>query len=169
MTIPLTLTDGSPFPARDLAIFLAAGVIIVSLVLASVALPILLNGLSMPPEPSLQAEEDAARIAAAEAAICAVERAQHDLAERDGNADFFAAAGTRVMDLYRERIESRSGSAKATAEARLQDQLERKFRLAGIKAERASVVERVRERQVGSVTAQKLIRELDLLETRYRV
>ncbi|MES3082311.1 Na+/H+ antiporter [Sphingomonas faeni] len=169
LTIPLTLNDGSPFPARDLAIFLAAGVIIVSLVLASVALPILLNGLSMPPEPSRQAEEDAARIAAAEAAICAVERAQHDLAERDGNADFFAAAGTRVMDLYRERIESRSGSAKATAEARLQDQLERKFRLAGIKAERASVVERVRERQVGSVTAQKLIRELDLLETRYRV
>jgi Na+/H+ antiporter len=169
LTIPLTLTDGSPFPARDLAIFLAAGVIIVSLVVASVALPILLNGLTMPPEPSLQAEEDAARVAAAEAAICAVERAQHDLAERDGNADFFAAAGTRVMDLYRERIESRSGSAKATAEARLQDQLERTFRLAGIKAERASVVERVRGRQVGSVTAQKLIRELDLLEARYRV
>jgi Na+/H+ antiporter len=157
LTIPLTLTDGSPFPARDLAIFLAAGVIIVSLVVASVALPILLNGLTMPPEPSLQAEEDAARVAAAEAAICAVERAQHDLAERDGNADFFAAAGTRVMDLYRERIESRSGSAKATAEARLQDQLERTFRLAGIKAERASVVERVRERRI------------DLLETRYRV
>ena len=169
LTIPLTLTDGAPFPARDLAIFLAAGVIIDSLVVASVALPILLNGLTMPPEPSLQAEEDAARVAAAEAAICAVERAQHDLAERDGNADFFAAAGTRVMDLYRERIESRSGSAKATAEARLQDQLERTFRLAGIKAERASVIERVRERQIGSVTAQKLIRELDLLETRYRV
>ena len=73
------------------------------------------------------------------------------------------------MDLYRERIESRSGSAKATAEARLQDQLERTFRLAGIKAERAAVVDHVRDRRIGSVTAQKLIRELDLLETRYRV
>ena len=143
--------------------------IIVSLAVASIALPILLNGLTMPPEPSLQAEEDAARVAAAEAAIGAIEVAQHDLAERDGNADFYSAAGTRVMDLYRERIESRSGSAKASAEARLQDQLERTFRLAGIKAERATVVERVRDRRIGSATAQKMMRELDLLETRYRV
>ena len=169
LTIPLTMNDGSPFPARDLAIFLAAGVIIVSLVLASIALPILLNGLTMPAEPSKQAEEDAARVAAAEAAISAIERSQHELAERDGNADFYAAAGTRVMDLYRERIESRSGSAKASAEARLQDRLERTFRLAGIKAERAAVVEQVRERAIGSATAQKLIRELDLLEARYRI
>ena len=169
LTIPLTMTDGTAFPARDLAIFLAAGVIIVSLAVASIALPILLNGLTMPPEPSLQAEEDAARVAAAEAAIGAIEVAQHDLAERDGNADFYSAAGTRVMDLYRERIESRSGSAKASAEARLQDKLERTFRLAGIKAERATVVERVRDRSIGSATAQKMMRELDLLETRYRV
>jgi CPA1 family monovalent cation:H+ antiporter len=169
LTVPLALTDGTPFPARDLAIFLAAGVIIVSLILASVALPILLNGLTMPAEPSLLAEEDAARIAAAEAAISAIERSQHELAERDGNADFYAAAGTRVMDLYRERIESRSGSVKASKEARLQDQLERTFRLTAIKAERAAVVQRVRDRHVGSATAQKLIRELDLLEARYRV
>src|SRR3546814_12452414 len=40
----LALDDGTAFPARDLAIFLAAGVIIVSLVLASVALPLLLKG-----------------------------------------------------------------------------------------------------------------------------
>ncbi|MGU3391848.1 Na+/H+ antiporter [Sphingomonas sp. M1A8_2b] len=169
LTIPLTMTDGTAFPARDLAIFLAAGVIIVSLAIASIALPILLNGLTMPPEPSLQAEEDAARVAAAEAAIGAIEASQHELAERDGNADFYSAAGTRVMDLYRERIESRSGSAKASAEARLQDRLERTFRLAGIKAERATVVERVRDRSIGSATAQKMMRELDLLEARYRV
>ncbi len=168
LTIPLTLTDGSPFPARDLAIFLAAGVIIVSLVLASIALPILLNGLTMPAEPSRQAEEDAARVAAAEAAIMAIERAQHALAERDGHADVYAAAGTRVMDVYRERIESRSKGARVAAAARRQDQLERDFRLAGIKAERATVVAQVRERAIGSATAQKLMRELDLLEARYQ-
>ena len=49
MTLPLAMDDGSPFPARDLAILLAAGVIIVSLVAASVALPRLLNNLSLPP------------------------------------------------------------------------------------------------------------------------
>lgn len=168
LTIPLTLADGTPFPARDLAIFLAAGVIIVSLVVASVALPVLLNGLTMPPEPSLQAEENGARVTAAEIAIRAIEGAQHDRAEREGNADFYAAAGTRVMDLYRDRIESRSGSARAMAEARLQDRLERDFRLVGIRAEREAVVDLARDRRIASTTARKLVRELDLLEARYR-
>ena len=37
LTLPLTMYDGSAFPARDLAIFLAAGVIIVSLIAASLS------------------------------------------------------------------------------------------------------------------------------------
>ncbi|WCT75096.1 Na+/H+ antiporter [Sphingomonas naphthae] len=168
LTLPLTLTDGTPFPARDLAIFLAAGVIIVSLVIASIALPLLLKGLTMPAEPSLQAEEDAARVTVSKAAIREIERTQHELAERNGNADFYAAAGSRIMDLYRDRIESRSQGAEASAEARLQDRLERDLRLVGLKAERDALFQLARERQVGSSVAQKIIRELDLLEARYR-
>jgi NhaP-type Na+/H+ or K+/H+ antiporter len=70
--LPLTMNDGSAFPVRDLAVFLAAGVIIVSLVAASVSLPYLLKNLELPPEPSRQEEEDLARVAAAEVAIQAV-------------------------------------------------------------------------------------------------
>src|SRR3546814_9705843 len=69
LTLPLVMNDGSAFPARDLAIFLAMGVIITSLVAASIGLPLLLRNLQMPDEPSPQAEEDAAWIAAAHAAI----------------------------------------------------------------------------------------------------
>src|SRR3546814_1418748 len=76
------MNDGSAFPARDLAIFLAMGVIITSLVAASIGLPLLLRNLQMPDEPSPQAEEDAAWIAAAHAAIGEIERVRHDLAER---------------------------------------------------------------------------------------
>lgn len=168
LTLPLTMNDGTPFPARDLAIFLAAGVIIVSLVIASIALPLLLQGLTMPAEPSLQAEDDAARVAAAKAAIRAIERAQHDLAEERDDADFYAAAGSRVMDLYRDRIESRSQGAKVAAEARLQDKLERDLRLVGVRAERDTLVRLARERKIGSATLQKINRELDLMEARYR-
>lgn len=39
MTIPLTLEDGSPFPHRNLIIFLTAGVILCTLLLADLALP----------------------------------------------------------------------------------------------------------------------------------
>lgn len=40
-TIPYVLADGSPFPQRSLIIFIAAGVILVTLVAASIFLPIL--------------------------------------------------------------------------------------------------------------------------------
>ncbi|KQX25731.1 sodium:proton antiporter [Sphingomonas sp. Root50] len=166
LTLPLALGDGTPFPARDLAIFLAAGVIIVSLVIASIALPMLLKGLTMPAEPSRQAEEDAARVAAAEAAIRAIEHRQHALAVDHGEADRYAAAGARVMDLYRERIESRSqGLSDAT---RAEEGLVREFGLVGVKAERAALAELARARQIGSETARKLTRELDLSEARHR-
>ncbi|AXB79689.1 Na+/H+ antiporter [Novosphingobium sp. P6W] len=166
LTLPLVLNDGTPFPARDLAIFLAAGVIVVSLVLASVALPILLKGLTMPAEPAKQAEEDNARIATAEAAIQAIERHQHALAADKVDADIYAEAGGQVMNLYRERVEGLSG--KQSAESRAGDRLLREFRLVGVKAERAAVLKLVRSRRIGSETAKKLTRELDLSETRYQ-
>ncbi|KPH63673.1 sodium:proton antiporter [Novosphingobium sp. ST904] len=166
LTLPLALNDGSPFPARDLAIFLAAGVIIVSLVVASLALPVLLKDLTMPAEPSKQAEEDAARIATAEAAICAIERHTHALAENRGDADRYAAAGGRVMDFYRERIEGLSEDESDAARA--QELLFRDFRLVGVKAERIALAELIRERRVGSETIRKLTRELDLAEARHR-
>src|SRR3546814_15979146 len=58
LTLPLAPDDGTAFHARDRAIFMAAGVIIVSLVLARVAWQLLLNGLVMPQEPSKQPQAD---------------------------------------------------------------------------------------------------------------
>ena len=168
LTIPMALGDGSPFPARDLVIFLAAGVILFSLIAASLGLPLLLQGLTMPAEPSKQAEEDRARVAAAEAAIRAIEQKQHALAEGRNDADVFATAGGRIMDLYRERIESRSYQGKEAREARRNDLIERDLRLAGLQAERDEIFRLARDREVGSETAQKLVRELDLLEVRYK-
>src|SRR3546814_20867472 len=107
LTLPLVMNDGSAFPARDLAIFLAMGVIITSLVAASIGLPLLLHNLQMPDEPSPQAEEDAAWIAAEHAAIGELERVQHALAGGRQDADLYVAAGARLMDQYRPRSESR--------------------------------------------------------------
>ncbi|WP_445191517.1 hypothetical protein ACT009_13170 [Sphingomonas sp. Tas61C01] len=53
-------------------------------------------------------------------------------------------------------------------EARRQDCVERDLRLIAIRAERDEVFRIVRERELGSAVAQKLVRELDLLEARYK-
>jgi len=86
LTIPLTLTDGRDFPQRELIIFLAAGVIVASLLAASIGLPRLLRSLTLPAEPVHEAELDRARVAAAEAAMRAVESAQHQLAREHGGS-----------------------------------------------------------------------------------
>jgi Na+/H+ antiporter len=167
LTLPIMLNDGSLFPARDLAIFLAMGVIIVSLVAASIGLPLLLRGLEMPAEPSYQAEEDQARVAAAEAAIAEIERVQHTLAAGRRDADVYIAAAARIMDFYRARIDARSREGEAATLARESEDAERRMRLAAVKAERTVIFQMLRSQQIGSETADKLVRELDLLEARY--
>ncbi len=169
LTLPLVMNDGSAFPARDLAVFLAAGVIIVSLVAASVSLPYLFKNLELPPEPSQQEEEDLARVAAAEVAIQAVEQAQHDMGEDRGDADLYSDAGVRIMELYRQRIDSRSKAGQEAALARRIDEIERRLRLVGLRAERTEFYRMARARRLSDETARKLVREIDLLESRFSV
>ncbi len=167
LTLPLALPDGSPFPARDLAIFLAASVIILSLVVASLALPRLLHGLRMPPEPSRQTEEDRARAAAAEAAIRAIERAHHELAAGRDDADLYADAAARLMEIYRHRIEEAVKTGEDRVLAQHVGEIERRLRLAALRAEREEVFRMARDGKIGDETARRLVRELDLLDARY--
>lgn len=167
LTLPLTMTDGTDFPARDLAIFLAMGVIIVSLIAASIGLPLLLRGLAMPAEASQVAEIDAARISAAEAAISAIERAQHNMADGRTDADLYVAVAARIMESYRARIEARQSATANGGRGRQLEGIEREMRLAALRAERAQLYRLVRRRELGSEAARRLVRELDLMEARY--
>lgn len=166
LTLPLAMTDGSAFPARDLAILLAMGVIVVSLVAASIGLPLMMRGLEMPPEPSRDAEIEAARSAAAEAAIAEIERVQHQLAEGRKDADLYVHAASRLMDLYRERIDREAALPEDIAHQRRDEGIERELRLAALKAERTEIFRRVRRRKLGTEAARKLVRDLDLAEAR---
>lgn len=168
LTLPLVMNDGSPFPARDLAIFLAAGVIIVSLIAASIGLPFLLHNLELPPEPSHQEEEDRVRIAASEAAIKAIEKAQHSLGEGRSDADLYADAGARIMELYRRRIDGRSKTGEEGELVRKIDENERRLRLAALRAEREEVYRQARSHRLTDELMRKLVREVDLLEARFQ-
>jgi CPA1 family monovalent cation:H+ antiporter len=169
LTLPLAMSDGSPFPARDLAIFLAMGVTILSLIAASIGLPLMMRGLEMPAEPTGDAAVDAARIAAAEAAILEIERTQHRLAEGRKDADAYVNVALHLMDLYRERIDHQTTPPEQKHIRRRDERIERDLRLAALKAERQEIFRRVRNRQLGSEAARKLVRELDLFEARLAV
>ena len=165
LTLPLTLNDGTPFPARDLVIFLASGVILSSLVIAAVALPLLLRGLNLPPDESIAAARDRARLVSAKAAIAELDRVQHQMADGRDDPDRFTDIAARLMDQYRERIDSlatlpedRTGQADAP--------IERDMRLAAVRAERNAIFDLVRRREIGVTLAEQLGRELDLIDAR---
>lgn len=167
LTLPLALRDGTPFPARDLAIVLAAGVILVSLVVASVGLPRVLRGLELPPEPSRQTEIDQTRLAAAHAAIQAIEDEQHAMGAGQADADLYTEASVRIMELYRARIDGRLESPESAAAQRKLEKVERQLRLVGLRAERDEIYRRIRAREVEDEVGRKLVRDIDLMEARY--
>ncbi len=166
LTLPIFMNDGSFFPARDLAIFLAAGVIIVSLVAASIGLPILLKGLQLPAEPTHQKAEDRARVAAAQAAIKAIEQAQHELGEGRPDADLYTEVGARVMDLYRQRIDGHSRTGADGDRFRTAEKIEQDLRLAALRAERVEFYRRGRSNLLSDEMVRKLVREIDLVEAK---
>jgi len=167
LTIPLVMADGSNFPARDLAILLAASVIIVSLLGATLFLPMLLKGLEVPAETDTLAAEDSTRVLAAQAAIKAIEAAQHEMSVGKADADVYVDTAVRLMDLYRERIQGRSQTGEAAELVRRSDEIEKKLRIAALRAERAEIYRLARAREIEHDIATKLVREIDLMETRY--
>ena len=167
LTLPLAMNDGTSFPARDLVIFLAAGVIILSLTAASIGLPYLLQNLELPPEDDHHQEEDNARIAAAEAAIRMIEKLQHAMSEGRTDADLYGEVGTRLMELYRQRIEGRSKLGDEAELLRKMEEVDKRFRLAALRAERDELFRLGRRRKISEEIARKLVREIDLAEARY--
>ena len=158
MTLPLALSPGVAFPARDLAVLLAAGVIVLSMVLASIALPGLLRGLDWPAEPLPPAVEDDTRRAAAEAGARAIET---EPAEDAASADVAA----RLVTAYRDRLARHAAAGPAQRHAHRD--IERQLRLVGLRAERAEVLRYGRSHGVDQLALLRIIRELDFEEARY--
>lgn len=166
LTLPLTMASGAPFPARDLVILLASGVILTSLLIAAIGLPLLLRGLQLPADEGLASERDRARIVTAKAAIAEIERVQHDLAVNSDEADRYTEVAARLMTQYRERIDSIDMDHESRVEADRDQQIERELRLAAIRAERQSLFRLAERREIGMTLAEQLGRELDLTDAR---
>ena len=70
------------------------------------------------------------------------------------------------MDQYRERIDSIAGDEDDRSRQAQETRLERKLRLAGIRAEREAIFGLAREREISITLAEQLGRELDLADAR---
>ena len=167
LTLPVVMNDGTPFPTRDLAILLAAGVILLSLIVASIGLPLVMKGLELPPSHRDQ-HEDEARAAAAEAAVRAVDDRQQQLVTAGGDPQLHEEVGEQLMNFYRSRVVGgEEEDEEATKAHRERAFIRRTLGLAALRSEREVIMRFRRRRRIEDVTAQKLLREIDLLEARY--
>jgi CPA1 family monovalent cation:H+ antiporter len=170
LTLPLKMIDGTPFPGRDLAIILAAGVIILSLILAAVALPHALRNLELPAEADTEnenaADEKRLRSAAAEAAIRAIESAPHATTDAE-EAGLYADTSTRIVTMYRLRIDGYKDSEGILMAQEKADHIERQLRLVGLHAERDEILGVGQNLGIKEMTLRKIEQEIDLQEARY--
>ncbi|TDN68269.1 Na+/H+ antiporter [Paraburkholderia sp. BL10I2N1] len=165
LSLPVALPDDQALPGREVAIFIASGVILASLLVGVVALPLLTRGSRRGRDPHA-AEEKLARTLAAQAAIRAVDDLHETAsADLDESASAYAADVTaRVMDIYRRRLATLDDNEKPSELARRAETLELQMRLAAMRAERAVFLSLRTDQKINDETLTRLMREVDLSE-----
>jgi len=96
LALPLTAADGSPFPGRDLILFLTFSVILVTLVAQGLSLPLVIRVLGLEDDGVAEHEEVRARIGAAEAALARLTELEWEAWVREDTAE-------RMRGLYTYR------------------------------------------------------------------
>ncbi|CAG8872926.1 cation:proton antiporter domain-containing protein [Pseudomonas fluorescens] len=164
MSVPM-LMGASAFPERDLLIFIAAGVILLSLIAACIALPLLLRGIEASPDDKRRNEVRDAWRKTAEAAIHALET--EEVNPQDAAQSALAAElKARIMSEYRHQLEVFNDSAEAQALAFQMELLERRLRLKALRAQRLELYSLSRHHQIGDDVLREVLGELDLSEAK---
>jgi Na+/H+ antiporter len=158
VSLPQTIADGSPFPHRDLIVFLTFSVILVTLVVQGLTLPSLIRILGVVESPGAKCEEQEARRLVLEAARARLEEI------RQSDPSRFAEVYNDLEQHYKNRLAGVNGLAR-------DPQAEHYFRFIDLSrtlvgVERATAL---RLRDQGRITDEilrELEHELDLNESR---
>jgi CPA1 family monovalent cation:H+ antiporter len=108
LALPLTMQDGSPFPGRNLILFLTFVVILVTLVLQGLSLPVLIRWLGIKDDRSAEKEEREARLRANRNAL---ERLNQIVEKEPARAD----ALQRLRIEYEDHIRQVEGAEPGNA------------------------------------------------------
>ena len=162
LSVPLALPDGSPFPARDLLIFLASGVIVFSLFGGCFGLPIH----KLPPGDLQERERREVRSLAAAAAVRALEKVQQP-ADGSDPALYLEVLG-HVTAHYRLQIDAARDPETGPVQAARAASFERELWLTGLRAERAELYRLRSVSRIDDDTLRSLVDEIDLIEASIR-
>lgn len=154
-SIPFVLQDGSPFPERDLILFLAAGVILFTLLAASFLLPLLSKGKNEELEGERSSSKHEARIAIMQAAMRTVEE---DINDENKTASY------AVLADYNKLIQRLLQNGSEYKESPLFNEKEANIRILALAAERKEVQKLLENGEISEETSNLLHSMIDQME-----
>lgn len=164
LSIPLLIGD-TPFPGRDLMIFLAAAVIILSLLTGALGIPYFLKQLPNNDFEQHEEELQKARRIAAQAAVGWLENwKQANPVEDPDQALLHSEVTARVTESYRHDIEALMDHHDRVNQAHQTRQLERDIRMQAIAVQRKEMYRMRKRHLIDEQMLQTLLRELDYEE-----
>jgi CPA1 family monovalent cation:H+ antiporter len=161
LALPLATDTGTPFPNRELIVFLTFCVILGTLVVQGLTLPGLIRVLELEDDGLAEKEDSKARILAAEAALARLEElAEEDWVREDTAERLRGLYGFR-RSRFRARFDTEDDGAieqRSTDYQRLRREL--------LDAERAAVFALRREGRISDDVMRRVMRDLDLEDAR---
>jgi CPA1 family monovalent cation:H+ antiporter len=160
LSIPQLTADRSPFPGRDIVIFLAFGVIGVTLLVQGTTLETLICKLGVKADDTHLKEERLARLSAVEAGLKTL-RAEENAAHPQQEA---AALGEVIAE-YEQRLAELTAEGETQASASRRRSSSRRYRMLALRAERTAVDDLWRRDRITDEIHRPLQQLLDHEET----
>jgi monovalent cation/hydrogen antiporter len=161
LAVPLETDSGAPFPERDLIIFLAFAVILVTLVGQGLTLGPLIKLLGVEDDGSEEREEVDARVRVAEAALARLE----ELVDEDWVREDTVGRVRGMYEYRRRRFTARvDGDGDETYEERTDQYLRLMNEL--FNAQREELIELRNSQEISDEVRRRIERDLDLEESR---
>ncbi len=161
LALPLTTDAGTPFPDRDLLIFLTFAVILGTLAVQGLTLPGLIRLLDLEDDGLAAKEEGKARIRAAEAALERLEELIDEDWVREDTAERLRGLYNFRRDRFRSRFDPESDHSVEDRSADYQ-----RLRRELLDAERGAVLELRRTGRIDDDVMRRVVRDLDLEDLR---
>jgi CPA1 family monovalent cation:H+ antiporter len=162
LAIPLALPDGSPFPHRDLLIFLVYAIVLATLLIPSLTLPALIRLLKLVDGENPQREEARARVRSTEAVVESFRHRETSSALKPHLE--------RLRERYEHRLNTIRSNLEPTPFSSLidEDQALRKLTHEALAVERQTLNEMRKKGEVHEEIFHALVQELDFEEMRLR-
>lgn len=163
LALPLTIRDGSPFPGRNLILFLTFVVILSTLVVQGLSLPRLIRWLGIKDDRSMEKEERAARLQANRAAL-------NRLNEIDSGDSTKAEVLQRLRVEYEDHIRQVEGAEPDSfgTPLRLFSSEYERLSHEALKVERKTIVKLRNQDVISDEVLRRIQRDIDLAEARLR-